>query len=65
MDSRIKGYNHVGINTLRGFFYDVIAHFKYSASASLEILEDMNMETGDHLMKGLQVSQVTCSIPDA
>ena len=57
--------NHVGINTLRLGFYDAIAHFKHSAVASLKIFKDMNMETGDHLMKDLQVSQDTCSIPDA
>ena len=55
----------MGINTLRLGFYDAIAHFKHSAVASLEIFKDMNMETGDHLMKDLQVSQDTCSIPDA
>ena len=35
--------------------YDAIAHFNDGATASLEILKDLNMESGGHMMKGLQI----------
>ena len=47
--------NHVGIDILSLGVYDAIAHFYDGAIASLEILKDMNMEPGDHMMKGLQI----------
>ena len=35
--------------------YDAIYHFNDGAIASLEVLKDMNIEPGDHMMKGLQI----------
>ena len=53
--NRVPKTNHVDIDILTLGVYDAIAHFNDGAIASLEILEDMNLEPGDHMMKTLQI----------
>ena len=53
--NRVPKANHVGIDILNLGAYDAIAHFNNCATASLEILKDMNMEPVDHMMKGLRI----------
>ena len=60
--NRIPKANHVGINILSLGVYDAISHFINGAIASLEILKDMNMEPGDHMMKGLQIQNESPNI---
>ena len=56
--NRVPKANHVGIDV--GIdpdlgVYGAIAHFNDGATASLEILKDLNMESGGHMLKGLQI----------
>ena len=51
--NRLPKANHVGTDGLG--VYDVIAQINDGAVASLEIFKDMNMEPGDHMMRGLQI----------
>ena len=53
--NRLLKANHVGIDILSLGVYDAIAHFNDGTTAFLEILKDMNIEPGDHMMKGLQI----------
>ena len=53
--NRVPKVNHVGIDILSLAVYNAIAHFNDGAAAFLEILKDMNMKPGDHMMKGLQI----------
>ena len=45
--------------------YDSISHFNDDAIASLEVLIDMNMEPGDHMIKGLQIQNESRKIHTA
>ena len=45
--------------------YDSISHFNDGAIASLEVLKNMNMEPGDHMMKGLQIQNESRKIHTA
>ena len=53
--SRVPKANHVGIDIVSLGIYDAIAHFNDGTTASLENSKEMNMEPGDHMMKGLRI----------
>ena len=55
ISNRVPKANHVCIDILGLGIDDAIAHFNDGAITSLEILKDMNMESGDHIMKGFQI----------
>ena len=59
---RVPKVNYVLIDILSLGVYDPIAHFNDGAITSLEMLKDMNMEPGDHMMKGLQIQNDSCKI---
>ena len=63
--NRVPKANHAGIDILSLGVYDSIAHFNDGATESLEILKDMNMEPGDHMMKGLQIQNESRKIHTA
>ena len=60
--NRVPKVNQVGVDILSLGVYDAIAHFNDSVIASLEILKDMKMEPGDHMMKGLQIQNESLKI---
>ena len=55
----------MGIDILGSDVYDAISHFDDDAIASLEVLIDMNMEPGDHMIKGLQIQNESRKIHTA
>ena len=57
--------NHPGIDILNLGVYDSITHFNDGATESLDILKNMNMEPGDHMMKGLQIQNESLKIHTA
>ena len=63
--NRVPKTNHVGINILSLGVYDATAHFNDGATAALEILKDINMEPGDHMMKGLHIQDESRKIHTA
>ena len=60
--SRVPKAYHVDIDILSLGVYDAIARFNNGATAFLEILKDMNIEPGDHMMKGLQIQDESLKI---
>ena len=63
--NRVPKTNHVGNDILSFDVYDSISHFNDGAIASLEVLKNMNMEPGDHMMKGLQIQNESRKIHTA
>ena len=57
--NRIPKANHVGRHTLRFGVYDSIAHFNNGAKAAFDILTKMNIEPGKHIIKGLNIQNLT------
>ena len=54
--NRVPKANHVGIDVgIDPEFGCLWCYFNDGATASLEILKDLNMESGGHMMKGLQI----------
>ena len=60
--NRAPEANNVGTDNLSLGVYDAIAPFNDESIASLEILNDMNMEPSDHMMKCLQIQNESCKI---
>ena len=60
--NRAPEANNVGIDNYSLGVNDAIVPFNDESFASLEILNDMNMEPGDHMMKCLQIQNESCKI---
>ena len=50
--NRLPKANHLGNDIFSLGVYDAIVHFNDGAIVSLEILKDINMESGDDMMNG-------------
>ena len=50
--NRLPKGNHLGTDIFSLGVYDAIVHFNDGAIVSLEILKDINMESGDDMMNG-------------
>ena len=61
MESFTKANNEI-IDILTLGIYDAIVHFNDGAISSLEILKDMNMDPGDHILKSLKIKNESCKI---
>lgn len=56
--NRIPKANHVGIKVLSLGVYDAIAHFNYGEKASIDIMEELNMQSGEYMKRVCQVINV-------